>query len=34
MVLPILNDGLSGAINIPLGFGFGNSTQTVVYVSA
>ena len=34
MTLPALNSGLSGAVDIPSGFSLGNSTQTVVYVSA
>ena len=33
IVLPALNDGLSGAVDISIGFAFGNSTQTAVYVS-
>ena len=34
VTLPALNDGLSGVVDIPIGFALGNSTQTVVYVSA
>lgn len=34
VTLPALDDGLSGAVNIPIGFALGNSTQTAVYVSA
>ena len=33
VTLPALNGGLSGAVDIPIGFSLGNSTQTVVYVS-
>ena len=32
VTLPALNGGLSGAVDIPIGFSLGNSTQTVVYV--
>ena len=31
--LPAQNDGVSNAINIPLGFILGNTSQTTVYVS-
>ena len=30
--LPIQNDGISRAINVPNGFAFGNETQTTIYV--
>lgn len=30
--LPMLNDGFSEAINIPVGFAFGNTSQANVYV--
>ena len=33
VTLPALNDGISGAIDVPIGFVMGNSTQTAVYVS-
>ena len=31
--LPAQNDGVSGVINVPIGFAFANTTQTTVYVS-
>ena len=34
VTLPALNGGLSGTVDIPIGFSLGNSTHTVVYVSA
>ena len=33
MTLTAVNDGVSGTIEIPFGFAFGNSTQADVYVS-
>ena len=33
VTLPALNDGVSGVVNIPVGFAVGNSTQTNIYVS-
>ena len=33
VTLPVLNDGISDAIDIPFGFALGNSTQADIYVS-